>query len=397
MPDPVVTTLDPRLEAVRRSGLLGRERFERFEKLNAIAAAVIGAPVSLMSILDDDRQYFTSHFGLPDELAAARETPLSHSVCSTVVETDEVLMVDDMGGDARFSDHPARTELSVESYCGVPIRDHDGHVLGSFCVMDDVRRVWSDADVRLLRDFADIIGDYVRTSHEHHALVTDLQQRLTPADPPDTDAGRIRARYQPVEDGLAIGGDFYDWHLRSDGSIDIVLGDAVGHGIGSTQAAAQMRSAVRAVLSGSTIEPTSVLRRVSGACADLPGCSCAALTVARISPDGEHVRWARGGSLPPLLVGADSRILDGPACPPLGLGGYTSSRINEHRLAPGETIAFFTDGLIERRGESIDLGFERLVDAAATIDDLDGFVETVCPDSVRHDDAAIVTFTRRSA
>ena len=394
MSKPVRVSDETRLDAVRRSGLLGRERFERFEKLNAIAAAVIGAPVSLMSVLDDDRQYFTSHFGLSDEIATARETPLSHSICATVVETDDVLMIDDMGGDVRFAEHPARDGLSVESYCGVPIRDHEGHVLGSFCVIDDVRRVWTARDVGLLQDFAEVIGDYVRTSQEHHALVSDLQQRLIPLDPPETDAGRVHAVYQPVEDGLAIGGDFYDWHVRSDGSIDIVLGDAVGHGIGSTQAAAQMRSAVRAVLSGSTNDPTTVLRRVSGACADLPGCSCAALTVVRISPDGERIRWARGGSLPPLLIGAEPRLLDGPVCPPLGLGGYTSACSNEYALDPGETIAFFTDGLIERRGESIDVGFARLVEAVPSTPDLNELVATVCPSEFRHDDAAVVAFTR---
>ena len=384
-----------RLESLRRSGLLDEQTFVQFDKLTELAAAIIGAPVSLMSMVDEDRQYFTSHFGLSEPLANARQTPLSQSVCSTVVSTGTALAIGDMGGDDRFEQHPSRQDLSVEAYCGVPIRDPDGHVLGSFCVIDDKPRQWKPADIQLLESFAAIVGDYIRTSHEHHTLVTGLQERLLPSTAPVTTAGTIQGRYRPVESTLAIGGDFYDWNVRSDATIDLVLGDVVGHGLEPAQAAAQLRAAARAVFFGSTQAADAAVRRMSASCAGLPGCAYAAVTVVRIEADGGTVQWARAGSLPPILVDRDgARILDGESAPPLGVGTCTERHVARQHLAPGDTILFFTDGLVERRGETIDEGFERARRSCERSIVVDSIIDDVGHGGERLDDVAVLAFTR---
>ena len=201
MADPTVieqlaaTVLSPeRLAAVRRSGMLGPEAGRRFAQLTNLASTLTGAPIALISMVGSDRQFFTSQVGLPDDLAQAMQTPMSQSVCRTVVETGAPLELDHLGGDARFVEHGARTELGIESYCGVPIRDGDGHVLGSFCVLDDQQRTWAPETVALLEQLAGVVADSISTSIDYLTLVTDLQSRLIPQQMVDPAIGSLDAR-----------------------------------------------------------------------------------------------------------------------------------------------------------------------------------------------------------
>lgn len=389
-PDPI-----DRLDALRRSGLLEATTFAEFDRLTALAARLTGARVSLVSMVDTDRQYFTSQFGLTNVVALARETPLSQSVCSTVVAGDAALVINSMGDDQRFVGHEARATLGVEAYCGVPIRDRSGNVLGSFCVIDDDEHEWSPDAIELLEAFAEIVGDYVQTSYDHHDLVTDLQRAVLPIGSLTKESGVLNGVYRPVPDTASIGGDFYDWNLRADGTIDIIVGDVVGHGVSSTQAAAQLRSAARAVFTGSTTSPADAVRRISAACADLPGCACAAITVARITADGGRIDWVRAGMGPPILVSELSRSLDGPAGGPIGVGSWDAEHVNGVDLAPGDAIIFFTDGLVERRGEHLDVSYERAVVAASRCVDLEQLISEACPSEIQRDDVAVVEFIRR--
>lgn len=379
-----------RLAAVRRSGMLGAEAGRRFAQLTNLASTLTGAPIALISMVESDRQFFTSQVGLPDDLARAKQTPISQSVCRTVVETGAPLELGDLGDDVRFADHGARTDLGIEAYCGVPIRDGDGHVLGSFCLLDDQRREWAPETVALLEQLASVVADSISTSIDYLSLVTDLQSRLIPAEMEAPARGSLLARYRPVAASERIGGDFYDSFRRRDGSVDIVLGDVVGHGVESTQAAAQLRAAARAVFTGLERSPAQIINRISDACADLPGCRYAAIIVASISADGRHVTWARAGAMPPILTGPNARVLDGCGSPPLGVGRCDDDETCEVDVDGGEGVLFFTDGLVERRDEIVDDGLARLVAHVAGRVDLDTLVEVANPEDTQNDDIAVV-------
>ncbi|MEO6651635.1 MAG: GAF domain-containing SpoIIE family protein phosphatase [Ilumatobacteraceae bacterium] len=388
---------EARLEALRRSGMLGRRTFAEFDRLTQLASVLIGAPVSLVSMIDEDRQYFTSHFGLSDELSRARETPIAQSVCATVVELDAPLVIDALIADPKWIDHPARTEIDVAAYCGVPIRDRDGNVLGSFCVIDDEVREWGATDIEILERFAEIVGDYMQTSNDHHALIVDLQHRLLPTSRPTLTWGSLQATYRPVPGTGIIGGDFYDWIVNADSSIDVIVGDVVGHGVGSTQAAAQLRAAYRAVLTDPTVELPDVVTRISAACAGLPDCACAALLVARIDGDGV-VDFVRAGATPPITVDAAGASVHGAkGGPPLGTGPWTTEHLSRIQLHDGDTLLLYTDGLVERRGEVLDDGFARACAHAKTFSSLDEFIDGACPSFEQLDDLAVVALTRRSS
>lgn len=384
---------DPdRLRALRRSGLLRHESHRLLDRLTRLASSITGAPVALVSVVDADRQFFTSEHGLHEPWLSLRQTPLSHSVCRTVVDLQDALVVPDMGEDARFTEHDARHDIGVEAYCGVPIRDPDGLVLGSFCVIDAERREWDPSTIPLLEQLAAVVTDTVAAHREHVAMLRDLQDRLLPGALPSLPNGHVSALYRAAEGARDLGGDFYDAHTAPDGTVNLVLGDAVGHGVLSTQAAAQLRAASRAVLAGTVTSPAEAVNRVAAACADLPGCEHAALTVVSISPDGRDVCWARAGAMPPVLTGPEPRLLSGGASPPLGVGTCVPDPACSVRLEPGEGVLLFTDGLVERREEHLEISLHRLLTAcgeqATGSLDLARLADVVCPPTGQDDDVA---------
>ena len=158
-----------RLAALRDSGLLEGEPDEAFARLNRLAVELLGVAVSLVSLVDEDRQFFAGQVGLPEPWASFRETPLSHSFCQHVVNSDEALVIDDARSDPLVSDNLAIRDLGVVAYAGMPLRMRDGNVLGSFCAIDGRPRHWSERDLRILRDLASMAADLIELRRIHSA------------------------------------------------------------------------------------------------------------------------------------------------------------------------------------------------------------------------------------
>ncbi len=147
------TLEDPaRLAALAAAGLLDAPAQEPFDRLTRLAARVVRAPIALMTLVDCEREFCASAVGDPS--AANRVGDLSHSLCRSVVESAEALVVDDLRRHARLQSHPALQELGVVGYAGVPVVTADGHVLGAFCVAAREPRAWSDDDVAALQDLS---------------------------------------------------------------------------------------------------------------------------------------------------------------------------------------------------------------------------------------------------
>ena len=143
-----------RLAALRQTALLDTPPEEGFDRLTRMAARLLGAPTSLISLVTDERQFFKSTTGLPEPWATRRTAPLSFSFCSTVAGTGEPLVVEDARRHPLLRHSQALRELGWVSYAGVPLKDREGHVLGSFCVVDRTPRLWSERDIALLQDLA---------------------------------------------------------------------------------------------------------------------------------------------------------------------------------------------------------------------------------------------------
>jgi GAF domain-containing protein len=143
-----------RLQKLSELDLLDSPFEAAFDRLTHLASLVVDAPVSLVSIVDADRQFFKSFVGLPEPWASKRETPLSHSFCQYVVSTGEPLVVEDARKNALLRDNLAIPELNVIGYLGMPLQTTDGHNLGSFCVIDSKPRAWTQREIEVVRELA---------------------------------------------------------------------------------------------------------------------------------------------------------------------------------------------------------------------------------------------------
>ena len=143
---------DPlRLAAVRATDLLDAESTVSFDRLTALARRLTGAPIVLLTIVDDARSYWLSRQGLP--AGSPVEGTLEDSFCQHVLGGD-ALLLPDVRLDPRTWHNPAIADMGVRAWAGHPVRTPDGHVLGSFCLIDTEVHDWTPADAELLADLA---------------------------------------------------------------------------------------------------------------------------------------------------------------------------------------------------------------------------------------------------
>ncbi len=164
-PEPVVVTQAPdavladpaRMKALAKTGLLDTPPEELFDRVSRLTAHLLDAPVILMSLVDRHRQFFKSQVGLPEPVASARQTPLSHSFCQWVVAEQHELVVADTRQHQLLKSHAGTVEMGVAAYAGVPLRADSHETIGAFCAVDMKPRDWDAREMRALRDAAKVI------------------------------------------------------------------------------------------------------------------------------------------------------------------------------------------------------------------------------------------------
>ena len=150
-----------RLAAVASSGLLSDERQVLLDHLAEMVQLAMDVPVALVSVVTDETQVVAGQAGLPGQWREERTIPLSHSVCKYVVTDEEPLTISDAQRDERVRGNAVIEGLGAGAYCGVPITDDEGNVLGSLCAIDGDAREWSDADVDRLQRMVPILRDQI--------------------------------------------------------------------------------------------------------------------------------------------------------------------------------------------------------------------------------------------
>ncbi len=162
-----------RLEAVRECALLDAPPDPAFDRLTRLAARLLDTPMATVTIVDEHRQFFSSHVGLPPAWAGSRETPLTHSFCKFVAASARPLIVSDARGHPLLRDNPSIAEVGIVAYAGMPLVTPEGHALGSVAVLDTRPRAWREEDVRALADLAEAAVGEIRWRSE-----TERRRRL---------------------------------------------------------------------------------------------------------------------------------------------------------------------------------------------------------------------------
>lgn len=148
------TISDPqRLAAVRASGLLDSATEEPFDRLTRLAARLTGTPVTFLSVIDENRDFYKSCFGFPEPLKTAREIA-GPTFCHYAMVSNGPLVINDTLSDPVYREVPTVKSLGVQAYLGVPLVTATGQVLGSFCAIDYKPRQWTELDIDVMRELA---------------------------------------------------------------------------------------------------------------------------------------------------------------------------------------------------------------------------------------------------
>ncbi|WP_433655142.1 SpoIIE family protein phosphatase [Nocardia sp. CA-128927] len=203
-----------------------------------------------------------------------------------------------------------------------------------------------------------------RASDEQRQVALALQRAiLGPADLPTGFA----VRYEPASATLEVGGDWYDVIELPGQRYGVVVGDVVGHGLPAATTMGQLRSATRALLLENN-SPARILASLDRFAEHHQGAFCATVFCAVIEPAAHTVRYSSAGHLPALLAELDGSVRQLADAQSLPLAVRTGRERAEATttIPAGAALLLYTDGLIERRGESLDIGVDR---AAATLTD----------------------------
>ncbi|MGW3340343.1 SpoIIE family protein phosphatase [Streptomyces sp. NPDC001009] len=187
-----------------------------------------------------------------------------------------------------------------------------------------------------------------------------LQRSLLPQTPPDQPEGlEIAVGYRPAGSGTEVGGDWYDVLPLSDGKVGLVVGDVMGSGVRAAAIMGQLRTTTRA-LARLDLPPAELLGHLDETAATLSE-SFATCVYAVFDPRRGTCTLSCAGHLPPVLVQSDqgATLLDIPTAAPLGVGGVPFGTL-EVKLPEGSLLALYTDGLVETRGDAIDVGLHAL-------------------------------------
>jgi integral membrane sensor domain MASE1/anti-sigma regulatory factor (Ser/Thr protein kinase) len=228
-----------------------------------------------------------------------------------------------------------------------------------------------------------------RKAEREHRIAETLQRGLLPDRLPEVPGIGLAARYVPAGAEMAVGGDWYDVVELPSGRIGLAIGDVAGHGPRAASTMGQLRMALRAYALEEP-SPAEVVRRLDRLVSRLLMSEIVTLVYLVLDLDSGMVQFANAGHPPPLVVRAGGQIsfLEDGLGPPLGCDDPGLPAEARFRLVPGSTLLLFTDGLVERRGTSIDEGLQRLATVAMDCgQDIEAFCDQLLCSMVEDDTA----------
>ncbi|MGW0085244.1 PP2C family protein-serine/threonine phosphatase [Streptomyces sp. NPDC003393] len=319
--------------------------------------------------------------------------------------------VQDVAGPIRHDvEDPDRPGVFVERYwspINAPVLDSQGHIVMVVHRLEEItglvraegagseRRRWQ-MGIELYARSRELqqVNERLRQAHARERQVgLALQDAMLPA-PGRLARHQAAVRYRPAANALNVCGDWYEVTQLADGDYAIAVGDVVGHGLEAAGVMGQLRSALSAairVVDG----PASALDGLDMYARSVDGAVSATAVQTVIDCGNHRITYSSAGHPPPALVHPDGTVqfLDQATDPPLGASLEHGPRPQATTIyAEGASLVLYTDGLIERRGEDIDVGLQRLADLLSRHHqyEVEDLAEALMALSAAADDTALV-------
>jgi serine phosphatase RsbU (regulator of sigma subunit) len=350
-----------RLDAVARTSLIDSPREAVFDELTALAAEVLDAPFAFVTVVDDRRSFWKSAHGILD---GTRSNSVSDSFCQYVIELGDDLIVGDAEHHPTTATNPSIESMGVKAWAGCPVV-LDGHVLGTFCVVDQRTREWTDRDRQILRTLAASVNREVARHAGTTGLAVDpdqlelVRQSLLPPEFPSLERAHVAGWHRAASDSVLLG-DFYDAIALDGGRSLVAIGDVCGHGAEAAEITLVLRESLRRAATRSD-DPASILdacnTELLQAGADQGRFATATAIVLVPDDHGVEVRTSSAGHPAVVVVESGGAVwpLPAPDGPPLGLTDDATYGGNTHHLPFGHTLIAFTDGATECRNTNGEL------------------------------------------
>jgi putative methionine-R-sulfoxide reductase with GAF domain len=353
-----------RLEAVTDDKLSRLDASDLLDELLERVRSLLGADTATILLLDTNTGHLvaTAAKGLEEEAREGMRIPVSEGLAGRVARTRQPQAVADVKPGEAANRIPL--EKGMRSLLSVPILVA-GEVVGVLQVGTRAPRQFTDDDVSLMRLAAERarVAGQIRSGKLEQAAALALQRSLLPPKLPTLAGLDLAARYVPGHE-FGVGGDWYDVFTLPSGWVGMVIGDVSGHGLASAVVMGRIRSALRAYTLISD-DPAEVLALLDRKVHHFEAGSLTTALYATISPDRTTVRLSSAGHLRPILTapGLAADLVEMPIDAPLGIGRWKGTRrTTTLDLPAGGLMLGYTDGLVERRDQIIDVGIKALVE-----------------------------------
>jgi GAF domain-containing protein/anti-sigma regulatory factor (Ser/Thr protein kinase) len=351
------------LEALQRvtdAALAYLPQEELLDELLRRISEILRSDTAAILMLDESGRILRARAarGIEEEVEQGVTIPVGMGFAGRIAAERRAIFIPDV--DHADVLNPLLREKGVHSLLGVPLLI-EGRVLGVLHVGSLTPRVFSDEERDLLQHAADraaLAIEHAQLS-EQRRLAEALQRRLLPQRITGIPGMDIASRYLPA--GESLGGDWYDAFALAPGKVVLAVGDVVGHGLGAAATMAQLRTALRAyAVEGHS--PSEVVEWVNRMMWQLGPAAMTTLAYLVLDPVAERVELVTAGHPPPLVVKPDGTADYLPLTGGIALGASGVARFpsHSHPLPLGSSVMLYTDGLVESRGVSIDVGLERL-------------------------------------
>jgi serine phosphatase RsbU (regulator of sigma subunit) len=353
-----------RLESIMLAGLTRPSLEGVLESLLEIARDVFASDRAAVLLRGDDHRKLrvAAAAGLDSEDIIGLEVPYGRGFAGSIAAQARGRVVDDIAGAEVWN---AYLRDRGGSLAGVPLV-LEGEVIGVLHVSSLERERFSAEDLALL----DRVGERASLSIGHAQLrerervvAETLQHSLLQERLPVVPGVRLCARYLSRARGVHVGGDFYDAVVVGD-LLALSIGDVAGKGLEAASMMGRLRNALRAYAI-ETVDPGDLLRRLDRLVVDEEAMATAQHYL--LDPLTGSLQHSNAGHPPGLRLSASGEPswIEGSLAPPLGTG-WGDRPCAEDVLAPGDRVLLFTDGLVERRGTTLDDGLGTLAEAASS-------------------------------